>query len=592
MRQVDEATIRAGLRAKLERLYGAAAAECEAELNRLIERYRPVIAAKLDQGGYAQRIRAGIDQRDVVLIAYGDSISDGPDRSPLQTMGDFVAEYLREAITILHLLPFYPYSSDDGFSVVDYRAVDPALGDWEDLRALGEELRLMFDFVANHISARSSWFQRYLDGDPEYADFFIAADPAADLTAVFRPRALPLLTPFPKADGSIVHIWTTFSVDQIDLNYANWKVLLKMTGILLEYIANGASLIRLDAIGFLWKRIGSSCMGLPETHWVIQLWREVLDLVCPAALLITETNVPHQENLRYFGDGTNEAQLVYQFPLPPLMLHTFYSGNAERLTRWAAKLATPSPATTFFNFLASHDGIGVLPVSGILEPAELERMVQTVIRRGGRVSYKNNPDGTTRPYELNIVYYDALADPQAGEALNIARFLGAHAIMLALRGLPAIYIHSLLGSRNDQAGVERTGRARSINREKLRLADLERDLAAPDSLRRRVLEGFKELILLRGSRMAFHPLGGQTVLDVGAAVFALLRSSPDRSQYVLALHNVSDTEQLVVLDLGAAGRTGFEKAVDLRDGTVYRRMDEVLAIRLKPYQFRWLDLLP
>ncbi|TCL58343.1 sucrose phosphorylase [Hydrogenispora ethanolica] len=589
MRQIDEQTVRAGLRAKLERLYGAAAAAaCEKELNRLIDRYRAAIA----QGGCARRTRAGIDQRDVVLIAYADSICGGPDRSPLQTMGDFIAAYLREAITALHLLPFYPYSSDDGFSVIDYRAVDPALGDWEDLRALGEELRLMFDFVANHISARSRWVEGYLNGDPEYADFFIAADPGTDLAAVFRPRALPLLTPFPKADGSTVHLWTTFSADQIDLNYANWKVLLKMTGVLLEYVRNGASLIRLDAIGFLWKRIGSSCMGLPETHGVIQLWRDVLDLVLPAALLITETNVPHRENIRYFGDGANEAQLVYNFPLPPLLLHTFYSGSARRLTRWAAGLETPPGETTFFNFLASHDGIGVLPASGILEPDELERMIATVTARGGRVSYKNNPDGTTRPYELNIVYYDALADPQAGEALNIARFLCAHAIMLALRGLPAIYIHSLLGSRNDQAGVEQTGRARSINREKLRLAEVERDLAAPDSLRRRVLEGFKELIRLRGSRAAFHPLGEQIVLEAGAAVFALLRRSPDGSQAVLALHNVSDAEQPVTVDLGAAGPDACGKAVDPRDGTGYPVNGRVLAIRLEPYQVRWLDLLP
>ncbi|MDX1522687.1 MAG: alpha-amylase family glycosyl hydrolase, partial [Anaerolineae bacterium] len=337
-----------------------------------------------------------VTERDAILITYGDQIRE-PSRSPLQSLAEVFGENLSGVVSGVHLLPFYPYTSDDGFSVVDYLQVDPDAGDWSDLELLRQNFRLMFDAVINHISASSRWFQGFVAGDPAYANYFITEDPATNLSAVTRPRTLPLLTPVDTANGQ-QHVWTTFSPDQIDLNYSHPPVLLEIIDVLLFYVAHGAELIRLDAIAFMWKEVGTTCIHLPHTHRIIQLFRTILDAVAPNVLLITETNVPHAENLSYFGDGQNEAQLVYQFSLAPLMLHTFYTGDATVLKNWADGLEQLPDTATFFNFIASHDGIGLRPVEGILTPEEVQTLADYTLRHGGQVSYKSNPDGSQSPY--------------------------------------------------------------------------------------------------------------------------------------------------------------------------------------------------
>lgn len=339
-----------------------------------------------------------VDEKTSYLIAYGDSIRQEGEPT-LATLKTFADEYLKDAISNIHILPMFPYTSDDGFSVVDYYQVDPALGDWTSLNGLAEHFDLMYDCVINHISQKSDWFQRYLAGDAAYQEYFADWNPALDYSTVTRPRTHPLLTPFTKADGSIVHIWTTFSDDQIDINFASPKILLESIRILLMYAANGGRSIRLDAIGFIWKVLGTSCIHLPQAHEIIKIWRLVLDAVMPGTLLITETNVPHAENVSYFGRG-DEAHMVYQFPLPPLTLHAFLREDATVLTQWAKALTDEAMSdtfrankTTFFNFLASHDGIGMRPTEGLLSDDERQFMVDEVRRKGGRINFKQNPDG-------------------------------------------------------------------------------------------------------------------------------------------------------------------------------------------------------
>lgn len=480
-----------------------------------------------------------LDQSDALMIAYGDQVTTEGQR-PLQCLAHFAEEHLQHVVSGIHILPFYPSSSDDGFSVVDYGAIAPELGTWEDVSRIGKRFKLMFDAVFNHASAQSDWFRRFLLGEARYREYFIVVEDEPDLSQVVRPRALPLLTSFETAWGT-KQVWTTFSEDQVDLNLKNPNVLLELLEYLLLYVRHGARFIRLDAIAYLWKQIGTRCIHLPETHRIIQLMRAVVDEAAPGVLLITETNVPHAENVSYFGDGKNEAQLVYNFALPPLVLHAFLRGDASDLSRWAADLALPSPHVTFFNFLASHDGIGVNPVRGILHEREIGFLAETVLARGGFVSYKNNSDGSKSPYELNITYFDALCAPSAEEAMpiQISRFLAAQAIMLAMRGMPGIYFHSLFGSRNDRAAAERSGIARRINRQKLELESLRAELANPKSLRSQVFEGYRRLLAARKSTRAFHPSGAQEVVDLGPDVFALVRNSPDESEAVLCCHNVS-----------------------------------------------------
>jgi len=520
-----------------------------------------------------------LSERDVILITYGD-MARRSDEPPLATLHQLLKQTIHDEINSVHILPFYPYSSDDGFSVIDFYAVDPKLGDWSDVRALGQDFRLMFDAVFNHVSARSAWFQAYLRMEPPYDDYFISVDPKTDLSQVRRPRTLPLLTRFETLGGER-YIWTTFSDDQIDLNIANPDVLLDLIRVLLFYVEQGAAIIRLDAIAFLWKEIGTSCIHLPQTHLVIQLTRDILDAVAPDVVLVTETNVPHEENVSYFGDGENEAQMVYQFSLPPLTLHTFRTGNTEALSQWAAALRRAGDLTSFFNFTASHDGIGITPARGILSDTDIDALIHLTEDHGGFVSYKANSDGSRSPYELNISYFDAITDPRIttqDPESACKRFLCSQAIMLALMGVPGVYFHSLFGSRNDVAGVETTGRYRSINREKLDADVLVEELADDTAIRHHVFEGYRRLLKVRIGEPAFHPLGDQIIHNLHPGVFAVERTSPDGRQRVLALHHVRG--ETIHVDLPAS----FERWRSLFDGVE----GTSTTVALAPYEVVWL----
>jgi glycosidase len=530
---------------------------------------------------YQRRIpvrESELSERDSLLITYGDQVQF-PNEKPLQTLNAFCNRYLAGVVHGIHILPFYPWTSDDGFSVIDYREVDPNLGTWEDVSALQRHFRLMFDGVINHISAESPWFKDFLQDDPHYRDYFITVDGTPDISQVVRPRTLPLLTIFNTPSGE-KQVWTTFSADQIDLNYKNPEVLLEILDVLLLYMQYGAAFIRLDAIAYLWKEIGTNCIHLPQTHEIIQFLHTALNEAAPQVHLITETNVPHVDNISYFGDGTNEAQLVYNFALPPLTLHTFHTANAQVLSNWAKTLKLPSHTITFFNFLASHDGIGLNPARGILSNEEIDALVYKVVEHGGLISHKNNADGSQSPYEMNINYFDALSNPNGNEPLEIQidRFMAAQAIMLSLLGMPGIYFHSLFGSRGWGEGVKLTGRNRTINREKCRIDRLEAELADPVSLRARVFARYGQLLSIRASCAAFHPHGAQVILDVHPAVFALERISPDASERVACFHNVSAVSVTFVTD--------YNSGTDLFS-------DETFAgpqVTLAAYQILWIKL--
>jgi len=511
--------------------------------------------------------RRTISEKDAILITYADQVTE-KDIPPLRSLRDFCQSHIKEIISSVHVLPFYPYSSDDGFSVIDYKSVDPALGGWEEITVLGQHFRLMFDAVINHVSVQSEWFQEFLEGHPKYKDYFITITGNPDLSQVVRPRTLPLLTQFHTSSGERA-VWTTFSADQVDLNYHNPHVLLDILDTLLFYAAQGAEFIRLDAIAYLWKEIGTPCIHLPQTHHIIQLFRSVLDEVFPHVMLITETNVPHADNISYFGDGTNEAQMVYNFALPPLVLHTLRTGNARALSDWARTLRLPGSQVTFFNFLASHDGIGLNPVRAILTAQEINALVEGTLARQGLVSYKQNSDGTQSPYELNINYFDALCRVDENGVvtetieLQVDRFMAAQAIMLSTAGVPGIYFHSLFGSRGWAEGVALTGSNRSINRQKFPRAFLEEQLAVSGSQPQRVFRRYAHMLKARTSCAAFHPNGNQHVLDCGETIFALLRVSPDEKKCVLILQNVSDTPQCVYLDESKLSHEAHTRATDL-----------------------------
>ena len=521
--------------------------------------------------------KAYYSQEDVILITYGDSLLDDIE-VPLNTLHKFANRYFKGVFSTIHVLPFYPFSSDDGFSVIDYYQVNPALGSWNDIQALGSDFRLMFDFVLNHISAKSNWFEQYLNQEPGFEDLAIEADPLTDLSEVTRPRSLPLLTKFEKRSGTTVHVWTTFSADQIDLNFKSVDVLAKMVDALLFYVKQGATILRLDAIAYLWKKIGTNCIHLQQAHDMVKLFRKILDLVAPDVIILTETNVPHKENISYLGDGRNEAQMVYNFTLPPLLFYSFVKEDATVLTRWAKGLRLNSEKNTFFNFTASHDGIGVRPLEGILPREEIDRLVEIVKENGGDVSYKKNPDGSESPYELNITYIDACLNKKfKPDTWHTQRFLASQAIQLALPGVPAVYIHSILGSRNWEKGVKQTQRARTINRENLQTDNVLSQLQDPESFRAAIFFPYIEMIKIRKEHKAFHPNALFELLEVDPRVFAIKRYCSDQS--IFALTNISSAPLSISLSKNLPS-----KMKDLISGEKVATN----TISLNPYQFVWL----
>ena len=522
------------LRPRLQFLYGLRAEEI---LSRIMQ-----VCARFDGLPKVHRAPAW-NERDTVLITYADQIRSG-DKCPLAALREFLHKLdTPQMFRLIHLLPFYPATSDDGFSVVDYREVDADFGGWDDIARLGERFDLMFDLVLNHISVSSDWFRKYLAGVEPCVRYFVEGHPGDDLSAVVRPRTSPLLTPFETSRGER-NVWTTFSADQVDLNYREPGVLVEMLDVLLGYIRNGARIVRLDAVAFLWKEPGTTCLHLPQTHEIVKLIRDIVDALAPGTLLLTETNVPHSENASYWGNS-DEAHLIYNFSLPPLLLDALLSGDATFLDRWLRDSSPPPPGAAMLNFTSSHDGIGVRPLESLVPPERIDRLVAAVQQRGGLVSRRAGPDGRDIPYELNITYFDALGDPDApyGDSLHVRRFMTSQALMLSFRGIPAVYFPSLFGAPNYLEGVQRTGRARTINRRKYELAELQTWLS-PESPHGQVWTRYQALLKARANESAFHPDGRQDPLFCNnPAIVSFVRTSPEMDRAILVVANVSRQRQ-------------------------------------------------
>ncbi len=510
-------------------------------------------------------------ERDAVLITYGDTFVE-PGVTPLRTLDTAVGELVGDAVSMVHVLPFAPWSSDDGFSVIDPWAVNPTLGDWHDLENLARNRGLMADLVVNHLSASSAQFEQFVDDVEPGRSWFVTADPDDDLSAVVRPRQHELLMAVETAAG-LRHVWCTFSHDQIDVNVANPEVLVELIALVGKLIATGARFVRLDAIAFLWKRIGTSCVHLPETHEFVKLLRTLVDVAAPDVVVLTETNVAHRENISYLANG-DEAHMAYNFSLPPLTVLALQRGDASALTAWLPTMATTPPGTTLLSFLACHDGLGVRPLAGLADAAAVDEMADAVVARGGFVSMAATPDGP-RPYELNATLWSTLASLPGGpafEALDVARFLAAHTIMFSVRGIPALYVHAAMASENFAGLAAETGRSRSINRGQLTLDQL-RERLATNERAQAVVAGLRHRLNIRGQHRAFHPEAPQEALDLGSEVVALRRTSIDGIESVLALHNVTDRPVAIKGGGGVDVLTGRHMADD---------------VVLDPYECVWL----
>ncbi|XLS30869.1 sugar phosphorylase [Flavobacteriaceae bacterium M23B6Z8] len=515
-----------------------------------------------------------LSHKDAILITYADAIFHA-DEKPLQTLKTFFDQYLSNYISAIHLLPCFPFTSDDGFSVVDYYEINPEYGNWDSIAALNESADLMFDAVINHMSKSSEWFTLFQKNRYPYNEYFIEASPDEDYSKVVRPRALPLLHKFKKEERE-VYLWTTFSEDQLDLNYRSPYVFLQVLDILLFYISKGSRYLRLDAIAFLWKEKGTSCIHLPQTHAIIQAYRAIIELLAPQAVLITETNVPHLENISYFGDGTNEAHMVYNFTLPPLLAYCIHKQEVSTFVDWARTLDLNNKTICFFNFTASHDGIGVRPLQGIIADEEIDFLAQKALDHGGFVSYKNNGDGTKSPYELNCNYFELLSNPEESFDIRIDKFMLTQAIMLTMPGVPGIYYHSILGSLNYRKGAEESGINRRINREKLEYNNVVKEISNKASLRSKVYHKYIKLLKIRINEHVFDPYGAA---EYSVRNDVLIIERFHKNERLLAVFNLSVESKKIPLEIAE----GLDLILD-------KKMKSVSTLQLGPWKFKWIKI--
>jgi sucrose phosphorylase len=519
---------------------------------------------------------------EIVMITYGDSIVSDSEK-PLVTLKQFIDRHLSNELSGVHILPFFPYSSDDGFSVLDYSSVNESLGDWQDISAISNSYKLMADLVINHCSARSIWFENFIKGEGTGHNYFFTASPSDPLDKVVRPRTSPLLKPVSTKQGE-QFVWCTFSHDQVDLDFSNPEVLIAFVGIIKQYLDAGVLIFRLDAIAFLWKEIGTSCINLPQTHEVVRLLRTLIECANENAIIITETNIPNIQNLAYFGNA-NEAHAIYNFSLPPLLIYSLISGDCQALKHWLMRMPPAQNGTCYFNFIASHDGIGLRPAEGLLSESEIATMVNTMQNFGGLISWRTGEDGSQKPYEMNIALFDALKGTINGpDKHQYQRFICAHSIMMSLEGIPGIYIHSLLGTENDYEKYNNTHHNRAINRHRWQSELLSEQLANPYSHHSKVLAGLKKLIAIRKQQNAFHPNATQFVLQLGPELFGVWRQCMNRSQSIFCVANI--TNKPLSLRLNELNLIETEHWHDLITGQHITDLNSEFA--LLPYQTIWL----
>ena len=522
-------------------------------------------------------------QRDIALITYGDSIVDGGSK-PLKVLRDFCEKWLANCVTWVHILPFFPWTSDDGFSVLDYSSVNQALGDWNDINDIATDYRLMADLVLNHCSSRSAWFDNFKQGIDPGRGYFFSKGSSFDVSRVVRPRTSDLTMPVVTWEGE-QQVWCTFSHDQVDFDFSNPDVLLEFTRIIRLYLDRGVRIFRLDAVAFTWKRSGTTCINLPEAHDLVRLLRSLIEWVQPDAIIITETNVPNIENLAYFGQR-DEAHCIYNFALPPLLIHTLVEADSSRITRWLMSMPPAILGTTYFNFLASHDGIGLRPVEGLLSEGELDSMIDRLQENGALLSWREHADGTRTVYEVNVSLFDAFKHIGEAVDLTLERMILAHAILLGLEGVPAIYLHSFVATNNDLTRVENTGHNRAINRHQWALDELTGLLNDAKSQHARCLQAIKQLIDTRQGQPAFHPNATQFTLNCGRSIFGFWRQSPDRAQSIFCLYNVTPTSTTIAA--ASLNLVGSDSWRDLISGEIVDLFSENPTIELAPYQAVWL----
>ena len=493
------------------------------ELNPDYSEFTNYIAEKIENINQHTSSRTShFNENQTILITYPDQFKE-EGHSPLKSLKHFVEEELEGLVSHVHLLPFYPWSSDDGFGPNNYHEVNPDYGSWDDIKSM--KTGKMFDCVFNHLSSQSEFFQKALSGDKESMDMFHFFPESEyqknsfqnDIKNVVRPRTTPLMTPY-KVGKDQYYVWTTFSADQVDTNINNKKMVKYILDSFFLYLENGATFFRIDAVPFLWKELGTNSSHHPKTHLFVQLLRAITDEVNKDILIITESNVPHIENISYFGNGKNEAHLVYNFSLAPLILHSLVFKNNHWVNNWSHEVFEIAEETSFINFTATHDGIGMRGLEGIVPDEHIFKLCQITEENEGVVGKKRSRSGEIRPYELNITWASFLQALEKRPEYLKSLIINSHALAMFYPGIGANYVHNFFGTFNCLKSRESTGIPRRVNRKKFSYP------MKLDEFERACFDGLKNWIKIKTKTKAFHPKASFEIIETNPSVIAFRRS--------------------------------------------------------------------
>ncbi len=486
--------------------------------------------------------KKNISEKTSLIISYGDSVYSSQ-KGSIKVFHSFFKKNLKSYFDSIHFLPFYPSSSDSGFAVKDHYKIENRLGNWSDIKKISKSNNIMADMVINHSSARGLWFKNFLKNKRPGKDYFLTINSKFNISKVVRPRDHKLLKKiniFKKTD----YLWRTFSPDQIDLNFKNPSVLLRFVKIMIHLINNGVTIFRLDAIAYLWKESATSCINLKQTHEIIKLLRIINNLLNIKTIIITETNLPENENLSYFGNN-DEANWIYNFSLPPLLIHGFLFENSTYLNKWSKNLPSTKNGNSYINFIASHDGIGIRPTEGIFYKKTLNDFIKRLKKNGSKFSFRKIKNKSKKIYEANITVANALkkSDYDKKGIFFLERYISAHAIMISFEGVPAIYFNSLFGTSNDEAKFVITGNNRDVNRYKWNLDNISKKLINKKSKQSIIFNKLVNLLSIRRKQKAFHPNALRYNVNFGSKIFAFKRISIDKKQTIICITNLSSKIQ-------------------------------------------------
>ena len=523
-------------------------------------------------------------ENTVLLITYADNVNKGVTGKTISDFILFYQKYFSTFIDTIHFLPFFTSSGDGGFSVKDHEEIDPAYGNWKEISGFSKNATIMTDLVLNHASSQGKWYRNFIENKRPGKDYFFTIDNNYDCSNVIRPRDHELLKDIKLEIGN-KKLWCTFSYDQIDLNFRNPDVLLEFVKLIIKLSSYGVKIFRLDAVAFIWKESGTTCLNLPQTHEIIKLLRDIVDQLDENIVIVTETNLPKNENLSYFGKN-DEAHWIYNFSLPPLIIYTFLFGDSSSITKWSMKMPPAQFGNAYLNFIASHDGIGMRPAEGVLSDEDINNMLTRLKKNGSEFSMRKLKGTEDKVYEANISLFSALQNIDADNngIFALDRFIAAHCIILAIEGVPAFYFNSFFGTKNDKQSYLKSGIKRDLNRHKWHFSDLVSKIDDDQTHEFKCFSILKELISIRKSQPAFHPNATQFTLNIDQSVFAVWRQSKNRKQSIFAITNVTSLK--FIFNTNMINLIDDEEWYDLLNPKT--NFQDEQKIELNPYQTIWI----